>query len=466
MNTQEKLNHIYKLYSEKKYSEAFLLVQEILKIEPQNIYAKRYVDLLKHYLNDKSEVWKIATVKGKNLKCPHCISSISLSALNEEQKTKIRENNYSNLEIKCPYCHTKFVLQKKTENSIIWINIWDKISYKWKKFRVVWSVKYIWTWEEWYYHWKLNYLEWILLGEDNSYIYFSEWYFIDDWEKNYEFEFSEKIIPDFSIKFENNLVIFINWKKIDIKELNRVNVSSIYWENSKVFQVWEEITLYNFSYLWQDYILEKESVWRQSEAWVYFSENVSRKKACEIFWKEYKINFDFSKLKFDLEKIIYTILFIIFFWVPIISFFINLLWVFLFSFIVFCLILYWIYFLNKEILKSKNFQFFIIWPFFALLSFLFFSNFFEFKKEISLQNISEWKKFEIVFENPDLKEIQEIWKKRYDYWWIETTFKEKTWLSFSVKSDEDKKIIEKIKNKDWISEELKNIFSEKIYKIR
>gem|GEM_PF-5908452 len=53
------------------------------------------------------------------MKCPHCESSISLSALNEEQKTKIRENNYENLSLKCPYCNTNFTLQKKSFDSTI-----------------------------------------------------------------------------------------------------------------------------------------------------------------------------------------------------------------------------------------------------------------------------------------------------------------------------------------------------------
>lgn len=119
MTNSEQLNHIYELYTQKKYAEAFELTEKILAEEPNNVYAKRYETLLRPYLNDKSVVGKIPTVKGKSLQCPHCQAAISLSALNEGQRTAIRSNNYENLAIKCPYCHTTFTLQKKTAESVL-----------------------------------------------------------------------------------------------------------------------------------------------------------------------------------------------------------------------------------------------------------------------------------------------------------------------------------------------------------
>ena len=285
MENSEKLNQIYKLYEEKKYTEAMQAVQLILATDPQNVYAKKYEELIKPYLNKASNVWKITTVKWKNLKCPHCESSISLSALNEEQKTKIRENNYENLSLKCPYCNTNFTLQKKSAESVIWIKIWDKITYNKKTYRVTWCVNYTWIWQEKSYSWSLNYLEWILLWNDNSYLYFSEWYFLDDWYKKYEYEFSYKITPNFQIEL-NWDYLFINWKGTSISEKNLVEAKSLYWENSKVFTVWEKVTLLEFSFWWKDYVLEKEKAWRQSEAWIYFTESVSESSACKIFQKK------------------------------------------------------------------------------------------------------------------------------------------------------------------------------------
>ena len=228
MSINQKLNQLNQLFADKNYREAMLLCEEILKEEPTNIYVKKYQDLIKPYLNDKSEVWKIATVKWKNLKCPHCESSISLSALNTEQKEKIRKNDYQNLAIKCPYCNTTFTLQKKSSSSIIWIQIWDKIEYLWKKYRVTGCVNYTWTWYEKNYSWSLNYQEWILLWDDNSYLYFSEWYFLDDWEENYEFEFSKKITPNFDLEFVSDEEFRINSSFRDFDERNFVSASSLF----------------------------------------------------------------------------------------------------------------------------------------------------------------------------------------------------------------------------------------------
>jgi len=47
------------------------------------------------------------------------LAKIPFSGLNNEKKSEIKSGNYNNLEIKCPYCHTKFVLQKKKAQSIL-----------------------------------------------------------------------------------------------------------------------------------------------------------------------------------------------------------------------------------------------------------------------------------------------------------------------------------------------------------
>jgi len=56
MSINQKLNQLNQLFADKNYREAMLLCEEILKEEPTNIYAKKYKDLIKPYLNDKSEV--------------------------------------------------------------------------------------------------------------------------------------------------------------------------------------------------------------------------------------------------------------------------------------------------------------------------------------------------------------------------------------------------------------------------
>lgn len=418
MSINQKLNQLNQLFADKNYREAMLLCEEILKEEPTNIYAKKYQDLIKPYLNDKSEVWKIATVKWKNLKCPHCESSISLSALNTEQKEKIRKNDYQNLAIKCPYCNTTFTLQKKSSSSIIWIQIWDKIEYLWKKYRVTGCVNYTWTWYEKNYSWHLNYQEWILLWDDNSYLYFSEWYFLDDWEENYEFEFSKKITPNFDLEFVSDEEFRINSSLRDFDERNFVSASSLYWENSKVFQVWESIKLYEFSYSWKQYVLEKEHSWRQSEAWIYETWLVSKTQAFKIFWKEMKYDWNGFSSPFS------------------------------------------------YLLKFKLFHLFVSWPIFCVFVVVFSNNIFEGKQLIELKDISEWRKYEIQFTDKSLRKTELTKTKTYDYWWVRKYYKTIEWLKFSVKTEQDKEIIEKLKKWNFENSELKKIFSGKIIKLK
>lgn len=418
MSINQKLNQLNQLFADKNYREAMLLCEEILKEEPTNIYAKKYQDLIKPYLNDKSEVWKIATVKWKNLKCPHCESSIFLSALNTEQKEKIRKNDYQNLAIKCPYCNTTFTLQKKSSSSIIWIQIWDKIEYLWKRYRVTGCVNYTWTWYEKNYSWRLNYQEWILLWDDNSYLYFSEWYFFDDWEENYEFEFSKKITPNFDLEFVSDEEFRINSSLRDFDERNFVSASSLYWENSKVFQVWESIKLYEFSYSWKQYVLEKENSWRQSEAWIYETWSVSKTQVFKIFWKEMKYDWNGFSSPFS------------------------------------------------NLLKFKLFHLFVSWPIFCVFVVVLSNNIFEGKQLIELKDISEWKKYEIQFTDESLKKTELIKTKTYDYWWIRKYYKTIEWLKFSVQTEQDKEIIEKLKKWNFENSELKKIFSGKIIKLK
>ena len=418
MSINQKLNQLNQLFADKNCKEAMLLSEEILKEEPTHIYAKKYQDLIKPYLNDKSEVWKIATVKWKNLKCPHCESSIFLSALNTEQKEKIRKNDYQNLAIKCPYCNTTFTLQKKSSSSIIWIQIWDKIEYLWKKYRVTGCVNYTWTWYEKNYSWRLNYQEWILLWDDNSYLYFSEWYFWDDWEENYEFEFSKKITPNFDLEFVSDEEFRINSSLRNFDERNFVSASSLYWENSKVFQVWESIKLYEFSYSWKQYVLEKENSWRQSEAWIYETWSVSKTQVFKIFWKEMKYDWNGFSSPFS------------------------------------------------NLLKFKLFHLFVSWPIFCVFVVVLSNNIFEGKQLIELKDISEWKKYEIQFTDESLKKTELIKTKTYDYWWIRKYYKTIEWLKFSVQTEQDKEIIEKLKKWNFENSELKKIFSGKIIKLK
>lgn len=462
MEINQKLMQINIFFNEKKYKEAMSLTQEVLALEPENVYAKKYSDLIHPYLNDKSEVWKIPTVKWKSLRCLHCLSAISFSALNEEQKEKIRNNFYENLSIKCPYCNTNFTLQKKSAESVIWIKIWDKINYLWKNYRATWYVKYAWKWDDWLYSWRLDYLEWILLWEDNSYLYFSEWTYTDDWQIKQEYEFSKKVSPDFDVRLDWN-DLFINEQKRKIWDINDVYVSSLYGENSKVFQIWEKVKLYNFSYSSNNYVLEKEKVGRQSEAGIYQTWEVSRREAFKIFQKEYKIDttwvWSFSWWSVWVYGFFATILIP---WMDWLSSFLSSPWV-IFAFLL--IISICLYYLNPALKRSKFFHIFLTWPTLGFLAFLIWNFILENNKIIILNEISDWKKYEVILPL-DLQTTDLEKTVKYDYWWVESIFKTNEWLKFSVWTDKDREIIEKLKKWDYSDEKLKRIFENNILKLK
>ena len=393
---EEKLDNIYSLYEAKEYKKALSLNNEILKEDPNNIYAKRYSSLL--LLNIKSETKSdIPKVKWKQLKCPHCESKISFSALNESQQKSIKSWKYNNLEIKCPYCHTKFVLQKKTSKSILGLKIWEVIKYEGRPYRITWYVEYEWKWIEKWDSWHMKYIEWLLLWRSNDYIYFSEWYFYDDWVKQYEFEFSQKFIPK---------------EKIDLKrykEKNLLTVKSIYWENSKSYKVWETVEILDF---W-DYVLEKEWSWKQLETWFYKWIKVNKGIAAKIFNKKES-------------------------WIPS-NWNVN-----LFSILIVCCITIW-----------PLFSVYIAKPLFWLFN----------KKElIEINEIDNWPKYEIIYWDNQKKVVKTV---KYDYWGVRTYYEQKSWIKFSVKSIEDKDIINKI-IEEWSSKwwEIEEIWKWKAYIIK
>jgi len=55
MDYTQKLNEIYKLYSDNKYSEAKSLNDTVLLGDPSNIYANRYKNLLEQKIKSELE---------------------------------------------------------------------------------------------------------------------------------------------------------------------------------------------------------------------------------------------------------------------------------------------------------------------------------------------------------------------------------------------------------------------------
>jgi len=443
----KKLNEVFILYSKWKYKEAEKLNNEVLLKEPDNVYSKRYAKLLSEKISNPSD--KKAKIKWKSIKCPHCLAKIPFSWLTEEQREEIKKGKYNDLEIKCPYCHTNFVLQKRKANSILWLKIGDTATIEGKKYRLTGYVQYRGYWHEWSYSEWTKYLEWLLLWENNEYKYFSEWASSDDWIWTNEFELSEKYIPKQIWKIDYiKQTAEIEWKSLYAKEWDKVRVISVYWENSKNTEVWEQVEIYDF---W-DIIIEKESSWWQIEAGFYKTKELSWKQAAKLFWKEYSHFNDISSwfwkvISNSWENGVFTWIFLIFiFWINFISLIPKEVWFWL----IWIILLWIIYYFSKDIIPEKYKKIFLVLMLLPIFSFFvfkpIFNSFIENKQKIELKDLKNAKKIEIKFTDYSVMKEKATNSTHYDYGGTRTYYQKNTWLKFSIYSEDDKKILEKIKN--------------------
>lgn len=482
METTEKLNKIYSLYMQGDYSQAKKYNDEILSLDANNIYAKRYENLLIQKVKSQIEPerkWPIPTVKWKSLKCPHCVSKIALSWLTQWQKDRIRNKDLDNLEIKCPYCHTSFMLQKKTVKSILWIKLWEQINYKQKTYRTVWYIEYNWKWYEWNYSWKTYYIEWILLWTDNSYLYFSEWYSIDDWEKKYEFDFSQKNIPEdpMAVDFQNKKFTY-SGTPIHMKEFSKVKVKSAYGENAKSFKIGEEIMLAPQKVNWKPYVYEQESSWNQTEVWIYLTDKVTENVARRYFNKATKKiikepqNFDYLSWMWQL----------IFWWIFWVFFFQHIIGLKAILYILWIIIL-WLFVYNISKWQSSSWSNWwmkvlligLFGPIFMLTIVQPLTNFIiEKKEQVHIEYLGMSKKSELNFPSGFDKNQKIISTTKYDYGGVKTYYQENSGIKFSVQSDEDvaliKKVIENTNNQfgnlSENEEKINELFKWNLYKLK
>lgn len=487
MEKTQALKQIYSLYTEWKYSEAKVMNDKILESEPNNMYSKRYQNLLEQKMKSELEQtrkWPIPTIKGKSLKCPHCISKIALSWLTQWQKDRIRNKDLDNLEIKCPYCHTEFMLQKRTARSLLGIKLWETINYKQKTYRTVGYIEYSWRWYEWSYSGVVKYLEWILLWNDNSYLYFSEGYSVDDGSKKYEFDFSYKEIPKNPLSVDFSKKTFSLWGVLmQMKGYSEVKVQSAYWENSKSFKIWEEVILAPDNVSWSGCVYEQESSGTQTEVWIYKTDKVNESLARKIFNKTWPSNYS-NNTQFNIDNLWWIGQ--VFFW-----------WIFgliMFSeYISSQIILYWfwiiilwlfLYNLPKIIESSSNnaqlsivyklLMFIIVWPLLMYTVIIPLANIvIENKTEIVLENLNKWKKIELNFPAWYNKSQVTTSTTKYDYGGVRTYYKENEWFKFSIQSEEDVSLINKIiENKEGYKtvttneENLNKLFEGKLYKLK
>lgn len=484
MQTTEKLNKIYSLYAQWNYAEAKKYNDEILLADSGNIYAKRYENLLTQKIKSQIEPerkWPIPTVKWKSLKCPHCVAKISFSWLTQWQKDRIRNKDLDNLEIKCPYCHTSFMLQNRKVKSILWIKLWDKINYKQKSYRTTGYIEYQWNWYQWSYSGKLYYIEWILLWSDNSYLYFSEWYSIDDGEKVYEFDFSQKTVP------KHPLSVDFDWKKFysqgvetKMKEYSKVSVKSAYWENSKSYKIWESVLLAPHSDVsWKKYVYEQESSWNQTEVWIYNVYKTNESLARKIFNKQWKIK---RQRKSNFGEHIWNYLnwfFILLFLVVMFESFIT--WKTIGYFI--GVLVLWLFIYNIPKIQSSNWSNWwmkllligLFGPIFMLVIVKPLTNIIiEKKEQVHIEHLGISKKSELNLSSSIDKNKKTTSSTKYDYGGVRTYYQENSGIKFSVQSDEDiaviNKVIDNSNNKFWNlsqnEEKINELFKWNLYKLK
>lgn len=395
------VQELYWAYVDKNLDLMKSLLEEWKSIEPNNSYLKKY-----EALYDKLNFWETKSIDNKiiqfwwkTIKCPHCWANLSLSENNKKVIQDFKAWNTKELNFKCQYCNTDFKWNEEWLKPLyLNISVWQEITLDNKKYRVSGWVRYIWNWKT-RNHWKLEYIERILIDDkwDTYYLSESKAWWSEWWETwiEYQTEISRKIIPDFNLweLSENN--VFINSKIYNITEICNVRVSQTYWENSKSYTIWEEVITYQLNYNWKDYIFEKEQTNSQKEIWVYHTWEINDK---------------------DLRN--------------------------------------WnIWYNTFNNFKLSNFSFWKYFTFWIILFFLTFS-FFGYEKTIKTITLND-------LMNKNLSEIKwlykvnfsDIYKKdifdsttRYDYWGIKHTIKYLDWIKFKIETQNDLDILKKILN--------------------
>lgn len=452
------ISELYVAYNAKDLEKWNILITKAKEIDENNVYLKKYIvlfDWLKNNSNQNlsNSDTKIIKIKWKTLKCKFCGWNIWLTKQNTDSINLYSKDQSQNLKLICNYCGKENIfetLQKNQFKSLyLNINIWDQVTINKKTYKVIWWVKYTWTWKT-TNSWKLNYIEWIVLDESWDTYYYSEslsnW--SEDWESwvEKETEISRKIIPDFGIKLNWNSVL-INWKKIKIYETCKVVVESSIWDNSKNYTIWEKIITKQFDYKWKKYILEYENTQNQSEIWIY-----------ETYHKEDDLNFFFIFIYSYLIAMFYfwyTGILIAVFWVT------SNIWIVTWSII-------WIIFVNSKLVDWKGFpkkiKIFYSCLFIIILTSYFSFNFFYYEKDIKKTDLetltnsslekSKWL-YKIDFNN-DQKQIVNTKTQTYLKWGTKTTTKTLEWIKFKIETQNDLETLKKIKNQEIIIETYDN----------
>ena len=392
------IKKLYDAYIKKDLESMKSLIDEWKKIDTNNSYLKKYESLYDKLNSTKENIdsseEKIVKFWWKTIKCTHCWSNLSLTENNKKVLEDYTAWITKELKFKCNYCATEFSWNDKWLKPIyLNISVWQEITLDNKKYRVSGGVRYIWSWQTGN-SWKLEYIERILIDDkwDTYYLSESKAYWQEDGESGVEYqtEISRKIVPDFNLWELSEYKIFIDWNSCNITEVCSVVAIEAYWENSKSYTIWEEITTYQLKYKWKDYVFEKEKTNSQQEIWVYHTWEVNDRQL-----KNWNIGYNSLKLNnsFFGKTIVFSIL----------------------------LIVIWYFILNHEInIKEVTLA------------------------DITNKNLSEVKwLYKVNFSDIYKKDISDS-TTRYDYGWIRHNIKYLDWIKFKIETQNDLDILKKI----------------------
>ena len=436
---------IYNAYKNKDCAKMHGLLLELEKKDPNNPYLQKYKKLFSDICNKKTLSTKKSKVKiwWKTIKCPHCWNYLRMNDKIKKTYLDYKQWKTSQLEFQCEYCWTKFVWNKTPVKPIFLsrknVNIWKNIEIDNKIYRISSIVQYKWKRAESDEIWNLKYNEYLLVDKNWDIKYLSEslatWY----WGSEEETELSWKVIPPFQILEITPSFIKTNKWNLTIKEVDKVKVKKIFWENTKSYTIWENIILYYFSYNWEDYILEKEGSSTQQEVWIYKRKYVNLSKYNKVVNNHFQNLSNFSELSKNIIILI-SIFFLINNIFNISSLIIKLFFLWILIYII-ILSFDWKFANNlRSIIMLSGLIFFIIYTYLTFSSE---------QKEYKKWTTTKWL-YKIKFDNNN-KFKTYIWKRTYDYGWIQGKFKMYDWIKFAIKSDKD---IETLKN---IKEYIKNI---------
>ncbi len=469
------LNDIYKAYIEKDCERFFSLLKEAESIDSSNVYLVKYKNLYKQicwdesWTKNKKVTWRLIKYMWKTIKCPHCWAPLVEDEYNKKVIQDYKSWKITKLKFKCPYCWTKFVWDFKWVRPLFLKDIrvgWE-YEVNWEKYKVAWVVQYSWIWEEDWDKWELVYNEYILYNKNGDIFRLSEseskWRTWTYYETEREVELSKKVEFPYKIDEITEEYIKIEGKTIYFEEKDKVTVKKVYWEVWKWYEIWEKVILYEFSYNWKNYVLEKEESKSNKEANFYevvyrrnyhnYENNISTlkdlslKKTFSYLWvKDILV---ISGLILFMIVVIFipeTLIIFVFFWYLLIEYkdsFLRFSTIFLYLFILSVFSLLWYNMLYKKIIVEKNIL--------------------ELSKDRNLEVLNQLRLSKLSNLSTWLYELYFKWNKPYTYkyistydaWWKEYKYTYYNWFYFKIENDDDRQVLvnflkDFIKNKDMV----------------